>query len=250
MQEAIYHNQPPSQAAFLIKANLKAASYLTLSVPYDFLRVKYPSLPIDAYDLYITLLHVYSRNSNEKFKMSAKEIMYKAAFCRPNTYHNAKNQLLTHDLVEVFAGKVHNSINTFKPKIIAGSCFFVPHAIYYWLNNLVREKTISRAGKLAFIFLYQQFVLQNYPEYVAFKNLWVQSYLGQPRKTCFRTLQKLQSEGLVGFSEVKNQHQLRQFKLFVPEGLPLRLRIGAPRPVLSPEDSLARLHQIMKKASL
>jgi len=250
MQTAIYHIQAPSQAAFLIKEDLKASSYLTLPVSYDLLRDCYPTLTIDAYDLYITLLHAYSGNSNEKFKMSVNEIMYKGAFTRTHTYHNAKNILLTHDLVKVFTGKVHNSINTFKPRLLDGSCFFVPHAIYYWLNNLVREKTLPRAGKLAFIFLYQQFVLQNYPEYVDFKNLWVQSYLGQSRMTCFRTLQKLQGEGLVEFSEVKNQHQLRQFKLFVPEGLHLPLRVGAPRPVLAPEDSLARLHQIMKKAGL
>jgi len=250
MQEAIYHIQPPSQAAFLIKENLKATSYLTIAVSYDLLRESYPSLTIDAYDLYIVLLHAYSSNSNEKFKISAKELMYKAAFSRPNTYHKAKNELLTHDLVKVFAGKVHNSINTFKPKVIDGSCFFMPHAIYYWLNNLVRGKTLLRAGKLAFIFLYQQFILHNYPEYVDFKNMWIQSYLGQSRMTCFRTLQKLQSEGLVEFSEVKNQHQLRQVKLFVPAGLHLPLRAGAPRPILAPEDSLARLHQIMKKAGL
>ena len=250
MQEAIYHIQPASQAAFLRKADLKVASYLTVPVRYDVLRDKCPSITIDAYDLYITLLHVYSSNSNEKFEMSVNEIMYKAVFFRPNTYHNAKNKLLTYDLIKIFSGKVRNSINAFKPKLLPPSCFFVPHAIFYLLNNLVRAKVIPRAGKLAFIFLYQQFVLQNYPEYVEFNNSSVQTYLNQSTKTYFRLLQKLKSEGLVEFSEIKNQHQLRQFKLFLPRHLPLPSRARAPRSILAPQDSQARLRQIMSKMGI
>jgi len=250
MHEAIYHNQPPSQAAFLRKQDLKSTGYLTIPVSYDYLKNTYSSLTIDAYDLYITLLQAYSSNSNEKFKISAKELMYKAAFTRSHTYHNAKNQLLTYDLVEISTGRMHNSVNTFKPKRLTTSCFLIPHSVYFWLNNWVRDKKIPRAGKLAFIFLYQQFVLQNYPEYVDFKNTLVQSYLGQSRMTYFRLLQKLKSEGLLGFSEITNQHQMRQSKLFLPKDLPLPPRANAPRPVLPFEDSQVRLRKIMNEISL
>jgi len=250
MQEAIYHNQPSSQAAFLRKEDLKSTGYLTIPVPYGLLKNNYPSLTIDAYDLYITLLQAYLMNSDEKFKMSAKELIYKAAFTRAHTYHNAKNQLLTYDLIEVYTGRLHNSINTFKPKTLATSCFFIPYTVYFWLNNWVREKKIPRAGKVAFIFLYQQFVLQNYAEYISIKNPDVMVYLHLHRKTYFRLLQKLKTRGLVEFSEVKNQHQIRQFKILLPKDLPLPIRESAPRPVLAVEASQARLREIMNKIAL
>ena len=68
--------------------------------------------------------------------------------------------------------------------------------------------------------------------------------------TYFRLLQKLKSEGLLGFSEITNQHQMRQSKLFLPKDLPLPPRANAPRPVLPFEDSQVRLRKIMNEISL
>jgi hypothetical protein len=249
MQDAIYHIHQPCQAAFLRKSDLKCTGYITITVSYDHLKKLYPLITFDAYDLYITLLSIYFQNSNEKFKISAKELMYRAAFTRPATYNNARNKLLTYDLIKIFTGKVHNSINTFKPRTLSPSCFFIPHSIYFWLNDSVRKKEIPRAGKLAYIYLYQQFVINNYCEFFEVKNTDVADYLYQPRKTYFCMINKLKKIGFVEFSELKNQRALRKFKLLIPHKISLPVRKNAPRPVLSIVESQGRLAQIISKIS-
>jgi len=223
---ALYNTKIPSQAAYENKDKISCCAYLTLNTSYRGLKLGSGIRTISAYDLYIELLCLFHKHKKQAFDISAKELMYRASFSRPNTFHEAKNILVTAKAVE-YKNHGYTSANTYThvKHFNADRLCKIPWPIWNWLGSLVLKKIITRHERHMYIQLYNRWEITGREKTILFSMHHMAGEFFKSPSRYRASLTKLQILGLLEYASSSNQKNLSEAMVHIP----LHLKFGRRR---------------------
>lgn len=246
MQDEYYHQQDPCQEAFSRKDELISSAYYKIPISYEEIRLKGYLISPNAYDLYLTLRFLFEESLHEKFAITAQNLCWKTGLTK-TIYKEAKNELLTCRLLKLDERRGYDTACVFEPYVLAGTRGYIPQDIFSWLTKCLIAKRISRRGKLAYVHLYQLFVMQQYPKLIESYRSDMAHRLNLSSRQITALIHRLVAQNFIQASSVKNQEQRTYFKLLIPNKISLLRRVGAPLPLAKLTEHNRRMTELMAK---
>jgi len=213
---AEYHTNDRCQA-HLLKNKLKKAPYLVYPMTYYDFRVKYGKLSLEAYDLYMVLLHLKTPSKGARYPYLT--LMTMGAFNTPLVFRKARH-LLHQEKIINFAAHAHNLqpglYKILSPPPKNAPFILLPHDIKRVFYQLLVEKTLSRKAMHLYFYLFALSRKSSFPPSLLISPVAIQRALFLPSRTFWHCIDRLKSLRYLDLAPSPTQHHHSDLLLFVP----------------------------------